>query len=170
MKKLFLNGLFSFCGAALAVYLTSYLDQGNWSKRFTLEQNKVVLEKRVDLIDKITKLTNRAPAVIGLKGSLQAEKDLIYLHFSCEQKKTSDKEISCNDSNFSSLRIENLAKEIHELNVQISSVITLTSIYFGPKTKVILNKINQHDPWLMSINENKELIDAMSSELNWLET
>jgi hypothetical protein len=72
-----------------------------------------------------------------------------------------------NDGNL--VRIETIAKEIHDLNAEISATITLSSIYFGPKTKAILQKINKHDPWLMSPEENQELINAMSSELIWFD-
>lgn len=40
MKKIISSGLFSFLGAALAVYFSSYFEQENWNARFTLEQKK----------------------------------------------------------------------------------------------------------------------------------
>lgn len=80
MKKIISSGLFSFLGAALAVYFSSYFEQENWNARFTLEQKKIVMEKRVSLIEKTVKLANKAPTIIGLRASLEAEKNSAYMH------------------------------------------------------------------------------------------
>jgi hypothetical protein len=83
MLKTIANGLFSFLGAALAVYFSSYFDQENWNKRFVLEQQKIIMEKRVSLIEKTVKLVNKAPTISGLRASLDAEKTSGILHAKC---------------------------------------------------------------------------------------
>lgn len=169
MKKIITSGLFSFLGAALAVYCSSYFEQENWNARFTLEQKKIVMEKRVLLIEKTVKLVNKAPTIIGLRASLEAEKNSAFMHVLCMAKGAPSYSDTCNKYSGNLVRVEEISKEIHDLNAEASATITLSAIYFGPKTNAILRKINKSDPWIMSQQETQDLINAMSSELTWFE-
>jgi len=169
MKKIITSGLFSFLGAALAVYFSSYFEQENWNARFTLEQKKIVMEKRVLLIEKTVKLVNKAPTIIGLRASLEAEKNSAFMHVLCMAKGAPSYSDTCNKYSGNLVRVEEISKEIHDLNAEVSATITLSAIYFGPKTNAILRKINKSDPWIMSQQETQDLINAMSSELTWFE-
>ena len=66
----------SFFGALLGVYAGSRFEQQNWESRFELEQKRVLLEKRVAVIERVTIVLNKAPLMKGLQVSLDAEHEM----------------------------------------------------------------------------------------------
>lgn len=140
--------LLSFLGALLGVYVGSRLEQSNWESRFALEQKRTILEKRVALLERTVVLFNKAPIIVGLRASLDAEKQLV--------RSSSKGRIE---------RVEMMAKEIHNLNSEYASTMTLNSIYFGEATKKAIKALGA-DPWSVDSRLNQALIDAMGRELN----
>lgn len=164
------TAVFSFVGALAGVYAGSKFDQENWEARFELEQRKTILERRTALIEKTVSLFNRGPTIQGLRASLDAEKQLAKISLDCARAKilvVHKKQLDCKlDHKFDPERIERLAKEIHTLNAEYSSTMTLASIYFGEKTKAAITDLDS-DPWISSPAKNQRLIDAMGQDLNY---
>lgn len=157
----------SFLGAVAGVYLASRLEESNWEKRFTLEQKRVILEKRASLIERTVVVFNKAPTIVGLRGSLDGDKQLALLAAMCANPKK--KAITgCESNPVTDIKhIEETAKEIHALNADMAATMTMDKIYFGPKTQGAVNELAKGDLWLAPEDKRQALIDAMGSELNW---
>lgn len=154
----------SFLGAVLGVYLSSLFDQSNWERRFELEQRRVILEKRASLIERTVVLFNKSPTILGLRGSLEGNKQLAFLA-TTDLANSTGKSIDLSGDRLA--RIEATAKEIHGLNAEFSAVMSMDAIYFGPETQRAVKDIMKDDPWVAPEAKQQALVDAMGKELHW---
>lgn len=172
-KELYLaigTAMLSFVGAIAGVYLASRLDESNWEKRFTLEQKRVILEKRTSLIERTVILFNKTPTVVGLRGSLDGEKQLAMLAAVCAAQKNKVAKGCSPPPVVDFKRIEEAAKEIHVLSADFAATMSMDRIYFGPNTQKAVTELAKGDPWLASDDKKQALIDAMGQEINWFQS
>jgi hypothetical protein len=162
------TALLSFFGALIGVYVGSRLEQSNWEARFDLEQKRVVLEKRVALLERATVIFNKAPTVIGLRASLDGEKKLALIAASCAVQKMSGKPPAkgcASQPKMNTERLEAIAKEIHVLNAEFAATMTLCATYFGDESKKAIAALTKEDPWSASDSARNAVVAALAREL-----
>jgi hypothetical protein len=163
------TALLSFMGALLGVYTASRLDQSNWEARFKLDQRKTVLERRVAIMEKTASLFNKAPTVLGLRASMELDRTGAVLDLECVklERAARTKKPRCSEKQvFDRVHLESIAKELHSLNADYGSTMTLAVIYFGNDTKAAIKAMGA-DPWVADPKQNQALIDAMARELDY---
>lgn len=160
----------SFVGAILGVYLSSHFDQANWNQRFALKQKQTIIDKRVSLIEKTISLLNDEPIVKGLRGTLDMDEQLALIAVRCSQTKKAPRK-NCNPP--PSINTSNdldSAKQMYELNAQLTATLSLDSIFFGPETKKAVQDLKNDGRdglWSSPQAKKQALVDAMGRELDW---
>jgi hypothetical protein len=130
------TALLSFFGALAGVYAGSRLEQSNWESRFHLEQKRLILERRVALIERITVVLNKAPLMKGLQASLEAETEFARLAVYCASSKASEKKPGCKTPRPADTKhIEEIGHEIYTLNAEWAASASLAAMYFGKNTR-----------------------------------
>lgn len=161
------TALLSFFGALVGVYVGSKLEQSNWESRFHLEQKRLVLEKRVALVERMTIVLNKIPLMTGLQASLDAEKEFAQLAVYCASKKVKRDVPSCQSQRSADIKhVEEIGREIYALNAEWAASASLSVMYFGQKTREAVQNIKQKGPWSASEEQRQMIIEAMGSELN----
>jgi len=164
------TAVLSFSGALLGVYWGSRLEESNWKNKFVLEQKKVILDRRVELMERSVRLFNQAPVVIGLRGGLDAQKALLDITINCLKGATVAKSKSAQNcggnANAESENAERFAKEIAKLNGEFSATMSLASVYFGDEVRNSVKALGR-DPWSAGSDAYQKVIDAMGRELNF---
>lgn len=157
-------------GAVGGTALSSYLGQRNWEKQAYEEQRRIILQKRVDLLEKTVFLFNESPTLNGLQASLDYEKQLSQLAVYCTTHPAAIKRRGNNCASMPKTNIEHIekvAKEKYELNAQLMSTLTLDNIYFGPDTQKEIQALRKIDVWSEDSGQRQRVIDAMGREVNW---
>jgi len=158
-----MTAFMAFAGAILGAYLVAELDQSNWEERFKVEQKKAILEKRIELIERTSFILSKSSLMQALEANIDGAIGIINIERKClASGGSAELCITDKDSNLA----ERLGKERYSINSELSSTLTLSSIYFGPKTKEAL-KVIINDPWKSSDQERQALMNAMGNELNY---
>lgn len=160
----------SFLGAVGGTALSSYLGQRNWEMQAYEEQKRIVLQKRVDLLEKTVFLFNENPTLKGLRGSLDYEKQMALVAVYCAAHPALTKKKGSDCASMPKTNIEHtekVAKEMYELNAQLMSTLTLDGIYFGPDTQKAIQALRKTDIWSEDSGQRQRVIDAMGREVNW---
>jgi len=161
-----ITAIMAFAGSILGAYLVAELDQSNWEERFKVEQRKTIIDKRIELIERTSFMFSKSSLMEALEANIQGAIDIINIERECLASGASaDTCIEDKDNNLA----ERLGKERYAINSELLSTLTLSSIYFGPKTKEALRIIIKA-PWKSSAQDRQVLINAMGNELNYFES
>lgn len=161
------TALLSFLGALVGVYFGSTLEQSNWESRFQLEQKRLVLEKRVALIERMTVVLNKTPLMTGLQASLEAEKELARLSVYCASKKVNREAPGCRKISAADTKhVEEIGREIYALNAEWAASASLSVMYFGKSTREAVQELKSRGLWSSSEEQRQKLLNAMGIELN----
>ncbi len=157
----------SFLGALAGVYAGSHFEQANWETRFELEQKRIVLEKRVALVERVVVLLNKEPLMRGLQASLSAETELARLAAGCEALKLDKKTLSAvckTNPKGDSKHVEEIGKDIYMLNADWAAAASLSAMYFGQRTRDAIRETKSI--WVASDAQRQNIIEAMGAEIN----
>lgn len=157
----------SFVGALLGVYSGSLLDQGNWETRFRLEQRKVILERRIAVMERIAISFNKASVATGLRATVEFERASTELNVACIKLSMTPglKSAACKQATaLDPTRMESIAREFHALSAEFNATLVLAALYFGPETKAAITDMGT-DPWSAGSAKYQRLMDSMGREL-----
>jgi hypothetical protein len=161
------TALLSFVGALTGVYVGSRLEQLNWESRFQLEQKRLILERRVALVERMTVILNKAPLIRGLQASLEAEKEMARLAVYCSSQKESKKTSTCKSSIHADTKhVEEIGREMFALNAEWAASASLAAMYFGKNTRQALQEIRSIELSATSDEQRQKIVDSMGAELN----
>lgn len=156
----------SFFGALLGVYAGSRFEQQNWESRFELEQKRVLLEKRVAVIERVIIVLNKAPLMKGLQASLDAEHEMAKLAVFCASKDGASSKGCKSKPRANIERVETVGREVYTLNSEVAAAASLAAVYFGPNTRNEVTELQKIGFWAASDEQKGRLISAMGSEIN----
>ncbi len=166
-----LTAALAFAGGLTGTYVGSVLEQRNWEKRFSAEYRQKIVERRIALLERTVYLFNKAATTKILRAELKAEVDRYEYCIRVEARpdlaNNSGKLLNCAKRDDSINKAERLSKEIHTLNAELASVLSLSSLYFGDGTKSALREITKTDPWLATSPQQLRLQQAMADELGY---
>jgi len=154
-----LTGLLSLGGVWLGTYLTAQNQRTQWARDTDLAQKREILQKRIELADRTTRVVNRLPVAAYL--SSVAKIDRLDSQVAVLRKKS-----GVPASNAS---VEHIVQAA-DIKTELLSVMTLDSLYFGPKTAQAVRNLNvalskKQSWWEVDGKYTQALLDAMGSEL-----
>jgi len=168
-KQIYINiaiSLFSallvFAGALLGAHWTSDRTEELWEKQENLIQIKAIIDKRTELISKVTMLANSAPKMIAYQSYLNLQSDLAKDYINC--KKTNKDACSEPDS---TIMVLDISTKRADLNAEFSSTIQLVALYYAGNTQDLANELGLIKRWWHTGEPAfRKLIKSMQNELH----
>jgi hypothetical protein len=142
------TALLAFLGALLGTFLSGYMQESLWKKKTTYEERRLILNERIKLIDRFSKIINMRPKVRTLQEFTELQADIAKLNASCIKKgKTGglDKKECFPQENI--IEVMKLTNERAELNAEFASTMQLVVVHFGPKTLKAAESYSKIGAW-----------------------
>lgn len=154
------TAILAFIGALGGSYLSGYQAKSLWIHQINFEEKKQILEQRIKLIERVSRLANSAPQMKSFQGYVDLQSRLSQEYYS---KNIPEQTTYKPDSVSKALEIGNKRSE---LNAEFASTLQLVDIYFGPVSQVSVEKLAKLQPW-WELGEPgfRELINSMRSEV-----
>ena len=165
------TGVLSFSGALGGVIVASRLEQANWSQRYTVEYRQKLIDKRVEILEKLVVLFNKTEHVQAMRKGMDLEQKSVLLKSKCSLLKSQGNselmdELGCDDVSYSLERAEGLAKEINSLPADYGVALTLAILYYGKATRAEIQKFAGKDLWSTKPTERERLGEVMAKEIS----
>ena len=154
-------------GALLTVFLTGIINNELWLKQNISSQKKVLIEKRIGLIEKASKLLNSRQTIEDVNFYLKAQSNFATESSNCaknsreyEMTILECKQLMNLDGIFEKMSIKS------DLNTEFSTLMQLSSLYFGDKTQKYSTDLSKLKEWWLADKEIfVKYIAAMHDEL-----
>lgn len=165
------TGVLSFAGALGGVIVASRLEQANWKQRYTVEYRQKLIDKRVEILEKLVVLFNKTEHVQLMRKGIELEKNSALVNSKCNLLKRQGnlelmEQLGCDDVSYSLDKAERLAKEINSLSADYGVALTLASLYFGKATRAEVQKFSGKDLWSTRPSERERLGEVMAKEIS----
>jgi hypothetical protein len=165
------TGVISFAGALGGVIVASRLEQANWNQRYTVEYRQKLIDKRVEILEKLVVLFNKTEHVQAMRKGMDLEQKSVLLKSKCSLLKSQGNselmdELGCDDVSYSLERAEGLAKEINSLPADYGVALTLAILYYGKATRAEIQKFAGKDLWSTKPTERERLGEVMAKEIS----
>jgi hypothetical protein len=165
------TGVLSFTGALGGVVVASRLEQANWNQRYTAEYRQKLIDKRVEILEKLVVLFNKTEYVQLMRKGINLEQKLVLFKSKCSSLERQDnsklvEDLGCDDASYSLDRVDRLAKEINALSADYGVALTLASLYFGKATRAEIQKFSGKDLWSTKSSERERLGEVMAKEIS----
>jgi len=151
--------LLSFIGALGGSYLSAQYSESLWEKSEQAATFKMMLNKKVELIESVSKVANSANEFKAYQAYLTYQAKLAKNFDKCSAKEKCTKPDSFKD-------VLSVSVKRADLNSKYSSTLQLVALYFGDSVDEPLFKLSENLIWWEDSAEDfKKLISAMSLEL-----
>ena len=155
-----LAALFAFVGGAGGSAVASMFEKTSWQRETEHAAKQELLAERIDLLERTVLSMNR----IGYLGMYKAEGD--YLLATSTLEIIADGEAT---PDFSDL--VNGVVVLTEMEAEVTAVLTLNALYFGPKTRTAVKDLEEamnetEHWWEVDEQSKKDLYAAMLDELS----
>ena len=140
------------------MFISKNIEETIWIRDRTYEYSTTILNNRIEIYDRATKVTAMRGIAKALDESIDMYPTLVLA------------EIDSTTSYVHRQEIRDLATSLNEITVEYASVMTLASTYFGPDTKAKIKSIqetNNPDWWNATDEQFATLLSAMGNELNY---
>jgi hypothetical protein len=160
-----LAAVLAFLGGLGGSLISGLFQLNQWENQVAYEKKKTVLEQRVKLLEKLSRLANSAGQMRTYNDYLVLQANLAQIYASCETKK----ENGCIKPDETKVVTETNIKRA-ELNAEYSSTLQLIKVYFGPSVLPPLGNLASRQDWWAPDVEAKfrALIDVASKEIEAL--
>ncbi len=158
-----LSAILAFVGAVAGSYVSADKAEDLWEKQERTVQLKSILSKRVELLERVSKLSNIT------------KKYVVYQSYSELQAQLASEFVSCTQQQREDCIAPDNAKEVTEivlkkadLNAEFASTIQMVSLYFDCDAKQYANELGLKGNWWQAEYEGlfKQLISAMLDEIS----
>ena len=154
-------------GSLLTVYLTREINDELWEKQNISSQQKNLVEKRINLIERASKILNSKQSIEDVNMYLKTQSSYAEEAVNCAKnfKEYNMTIAECKnlvdlEDTFQKMKLKN------DLNSEFGSLLQLTSLYFGNKTKKFSQELSKHPKWWEADMELfSNYITAMNEEL-----
>lgn len=165
------TAVLAFLGSTGGVLLSNRQQMNQWERNSRYELEKMVLERRLELIERTCKTFNKS----GMPRVWNAEVDARYKEAQAEiaqflQRRDSRRRSSDLDAKLKSSTDTALAntERLIQFGADSSAVLSLDMIYFGPKTRGCIREVLKHRRWWeASKSELSAVLTAMCAELTY---
>lgn len=159
------SAILGFAGALLGTYIASERSEELWQKQERMIQLKAILNKRVELIERVSKLANSAPKMAGYQSYVDLQGTLATKYIECTNLKASNCTQPDNPKDILEISVMRA-----EMNAEFSSTIQLVSLYFYGETKDLANELGAIKKWWVTGEPAfRNLIKSMQDELEYFE-
>lgn len=160
-----LAAVLAFLGALGGSFVSGLFQLNQWESQVAYEKKKTVLEQRVKLLEKLSRLANSAGQMRTHNDYLVLQANLAQIYASCATKR----EKGCIKPDETKVVAETNIKRF-ELNAEYSSTLQLIKVYFSPNVQPALGDLASRKDWWVPDVETKfrALIDVASKEIEAL--
>ena len=157
----------SFLGAVFGVYVGSRMEQTNWESRFTLEQKKAVLDKQIELLERMTVIVNKGSLINTLQSALDVEVQRLKLLADAAELSVKEKPILelIGQLKPQTEWFQKVRSKLDDLKAEWAASATLSAIYFAGCTQEALQEMRDIGPWTASDDQRQKLINCMGEEI-----
>lgn len=162
----------AFFGALIGTFLGNYYDKNQWKREVDYSERKSILDKRIDLIDKTTRILNRTEYAKVLLAQIEYwsnENDSGRVRALANVQRDKDKKPLLPYKDKSKEVLLGISKSktaLIELNSDFASLMQLNALYFGTETREAVKElITDGKWWNIDKEEGELLLKAMHSEL-----
>ncbi len=155
----------AFFGAMGGSMVSGLFQLNLWENQVTYEKKKTVLEQRVKLLEKLSRVANTAAQMKTHNEYLVLQANLAQIYGTCQKTK----ERGCIKPDDVKAVVETNIKRA-ELNSDYSSTLQLIKVYFSPGVQPALSDLASRKDWWAPDVEPKfrALIDVASKEIEAL--
>lgn len=161
-----ITALLAFVGALLGTYMAGSLSEKLWERQARHAHLQKVMEQRVELIERISRIGNLGPKMESLQSFAELQAQLAVLYAEC--KETMDEAKSDTDCHppYDAIDVVRLSNERAELNAEFSSAMQLVALYFGPDSRKAVEEYSRVGAWWKADPQYlKALLSSMQDEL-----
>jgi len=157
--------LLAFFGALGGSTVTGMFQLNQLEIQIKYEKNKTILEQRVKLLEKLSRLANAAGQMRTYNDYLVLQANIQQAYVICQQSR----EVGCIKPDDVKSIVEANFKRV-ELNSEYSSTLQLIKVYFSPSIRPILSDLASRKDWWAPDVEAKfrALVDVASNEIEAL--
>jgi hypothetical protein len=154
-------GAISFAGGAAGTTVAAQFESARWQRETTVSLRREVLSKRMELLERTIKTFNMLQILDMYKASggysIAAGVDQL------QAGRTPDPSLDA--------AIESVVK-VKEAQAELSAVMTLDAIYFGPKSKLAVHEFQEsldrsQTWWQLDKARSQRVLDALAEELQF---
>lgn len=169
-KIALLSAVLAFVGAIGGTVLTGLYQTREWERNSRYEMERMILERRMNVMEKTCKLLNQAP-VIDLwetEYDVREKNAQLAAEFADAQlrHRTSAKQPIDSEANF--VKAMALRQKMLQLNAENLATLQLARMLFGPKTEKACAALVKDRHWYKGDEKEQEkdaLLDAMADEM-----
>jgi hypothetical protein len=158
------SGLFALAGVVVGTLLSVYYGEKQFDRQFILAQRDKIMTKRVDLIEQCSRVRadlDRAKVIMRL---VDVEELRVLAMAKAKKKEKEDLE-----KIHTGVYSVEMQKEFSTIHANYLSCLQMAVIFFGPKTKDAISKMNSVKVWYADPDspEMKEFWNAMLDEIQY---
>jgi hypothetical protein len=160
-----LTAVLAFIGALGGSVVSGIYQKSIWEAQVTYEKKKAILEQRVKLLEKLSRLANAASQMKTHNDYLILQAGLAQDYVKCEKENQKNCFKPDDPKTVSEINIKRA-----ELNSEFSSTLQLFKVYFSPAVQPALNDLATQKDWWSPNAEPKflALIREASKEIEAL--
>lgn len=155
-------------GSLTGVWLGAHFTRSTWVSQARFDEKKSILDKRIQLIERTAVLIRKSAIASRLRDSRTvkvklAEVENIDVH---RRSVKSGRLASVTDLRTMMAEIDQLDRELGDLDAEFETVMILDDFFFGPETGKVVDAIRSSTPWWESLpRHGTSLIDALRREM-----
>lgn len=160
-----LAAVLAFFGALGGSFVSGMFQLNQWNNQIAYEKKKIVLEQRVKLLERLSRIANSAAQMRTYNDYLALQVDIHQSYVTCQTSKEKD----CQKPDEPKVVAEVNVKRA-ELNAEYSATIQLMKVYFSSEVLPTLNELTSRRDWWEPDVESKflALIRSASKEIKML--
>jgi len=160
IKLIAITSLLAFLGATAGTFISNKYTDYAWERDISYKERSLIFNERAKLIERSAKIFAHLDEVKKNLALMEIERKRIHLADKYREKAPEEKD-NTND----------LTNRSIELKAEYTAVISMCSLYFGPKTLVAINELSKSEKWYdPDKNSVKEFFGAISEELYWFKS
>lgn len=161
----FLSAVLAFFGALGGSFVSGMFQLNQWNNQIAYEKKKAILEQRVKLLEKLSRVANAAAQMRTHNAYLVLQANLAQIYATCQ----TNREKGCIKPDEPKVVTEINVKRA-ELNAEYSSTIQLMKVYFSPSILPAVNELTSRKDWWAPDVEAKflALVGSASKEIEAL--
>jgi hypothetical protein len=153
--------LLGFFGAIGGSYIASIQSERLWEKQEIIDQKKVLLNKQIELIERVSKLANSCKKYEAYQSYLDLQADIAQKYVECIEREEKD----CIKPALVKEALE-FSEKRADLGADYSSTLQLVSLYFGKDVDQAANELAQVKKWWLAGEPKfRLLLRKMTNEL-----
>lgn len=171
-KVALIAAMLAFVGAIGGTLLTGFYQGRQWKQSAKHEMQKLILQKRIEIIERTSKILNKSGVAEMLSGELDLRrkelelgKEVAAAALGSKSARTAVDKMNP-DSVFGKFKEARLT--LLEFHSEFAATLQLAKLFFGPSTNKAIDNMTKDPNWWQAKPDTKSaLLQAMNSELTY---